>query len=266
MSLVVRLSLALALLLFVAAVGGLVAPGLYHDAPSWKAQARGVNLVDLVVALPTLQVAMALSTRGSWRAQVVWLGVLGYVLYDAVIFAFDIVFNRFFLLYVGLLSLAGFALLAMLSRLDRTSVRARFSLSTPIRSVSLYLVIVATLFFLAWMKDIIPAIINGTTPPTITDAKIPTNPVYVLDLGFLIPLYVLSAIWLVSRRAWGYLLSGVLLVLNTLLSLSIISSTAFQYANDRSTSLAVIPLFGIIAVVSIVLGIRYLGAIQGGSR
>src|SRR5919109_5583665 len=82
----------LALLLLVAAAGGLVLPGLYRDPAAWAAQARGVNLVDLVVTLPTLVIAMALSARGSGRARVVWLGALGYVLYNAVIFAFELAF------------------------------------------------------------------------------------------------------------------------------------------------------------------------------
>jgi predicted anti-sigma-YlaC factor YlaD len=124
---------------------------------------------------------------------------------------------------------------------------------------------VAALFLLAWMRDIVPALLTNTTPATILEAKLPTNPVYVLDLGFLIPLSIAGAVWLLRRSAWGYLLAGLLPVLNALLSLSIISSTLFQYANDRSTSLAVIPLFGIIALASVVLAIRYLAALQEGS-
>ena len=122
-----RLSAALAILLCVAAVAGLFAPGLYRDAPGWAGQSRGVNLVDLVAGLPTLVASMLLSARGSWRARVVWLGVLGYVLYDEVIFAFEIAFNRLFLAYVALLSLAVFALIALLTHLDLAGLSKRFS-------------------------------------------------------------------------------------------------------------------------------------------
>lgn len=265
LSLAYRLSVALAVLLFVAAVAGLFVPGLYRDTSAWTAQSRGVNLVDLVIALPTLVASLLLAARGSSRAQVVWLGALGYVLYNAVIFTFDVAFNPLFLVYVGLLSLSVFSLIALLTHLDVENLRSRFSVDTPIRSVSVYLVIVAALFFLAWMKDIIPAILGNSIPTTIVQAKIPTNPVYVLDLGFLLPLFILSALWLLRRRAWGYLLAGQLLVLNSLLSLSIISSGLFQYANDRSTSLAIVPMFGIITVVSVVLVIRYVRSLREGS-
>jgi hypothetical protein len=182
------------------------------------------------------------------------------------IFAFDVAFNPLFLVYVGLLSLAFWLSIVILTRLDVDALRTRFSLETPIRAVSIYLLLVAALFFLVWMKSIVPAVLGNTTPPDIVKAKIPTNPVYVLDLGFLLPAFVLAAVWLIRRRAWGYALAGPLLVLNSLLSLSIISSALFQYANDRSTSLAVVPLFGIIAVASIMLAIRYLRSLQGSWR
>lgn len=252
-----RLSAALAVLLFVAAVGGLFIPGLYRDAPAWAAQARGVNLVDLFFALPALVASMVLSARDSIRARVVWFGVVGYILYNAVIFAFDIAFNALFLVYVGILSLALFSLMALLTHLDAEGIRTRFSAGTPIRATAVYLVILAALFFLAWMKDIVPAIVGNTTPATIIQARIPSNPVYVLDLALLLPLYIVAAIWLLRRRAWGYFLGGLLLVLNSLLSLSIVSSTIFQYADDRSTSLEVVPMFGVVALVSIGLAVRY---------
>jgi hypothetical protein len=255
----------LTVVLLVVAAGGLLLPELYRDPDGWAAQARGINLVDVVVTVPTLIASMALSARGSLRAHIVWVGALGYVLYNAVIFAFEVAFNRLFLLYVGLLSLAVFALIANLRGLGIPRLTPRFSGRTPVRSVSAYLMLVAALFLLAWMSEIVPALVANTTPTNIAAAKLPTNPVYVLDLAFLIPLYVLAAIWLLDRRAWGYVLAGVHLVLNTLLSVSIISSTLFQYASDRSVSLAVIPLFGIIALVSVALAMRYLGAVQAQS-
>lgn len=172
-----RLSVALAVLLCITAGSGLFVPGIYRDAPLWAAQARGVNLVDLVIALPTLVFSLLFSTRRSLRARMVWLGVLGYVLYNAMIFAFNVAFNPLFFVYVGLLSLSVFSSIALLSHVDVNGVRARFSLDTPTRTVSGYLMMVAALFFLAWMKDIVPAILGNTTPTTIVDARIPSNPV-----------------------------------------------------------------------------------------
>ena len=48
------LSRVLLLLVVVAAGAGLGVPGVYRDAPVWVTQARGQDLVTLVVAVPLL--------------------------------------------------------------------------------------------------------------------------------------------------------------------------------------------------------------------
>jgi hypothetical protein len=50
--------------------------------------ARGTGLVVLVLSVPVLLGAMAWAARGSVRAQVVWLGAIGHLLYNAVMFLF----------------------------------------------------------------------------------------------------------------------------------------------------------------------------------
>lgn len=210
------LSGTLAMLLLVAAVGGLLIPGVYRDTPGWAAQARGVNLVDLFGALPTLVASMVLGARGSRRARIVWLGVLGSVVYNAAIFAFAIAFNHFFLVYVANLGLAVFALEACRHGFLSSGFSHRPVARAQRRSVSLYLLIVAAFFLLAWMAEIIPSLISDTTPQSIRDAGLPTNPVYVLDLSLLLPLYVLAAVWLLPDQGRGFVLAGALLVFNVL--------------------------------------------------
>ncbi len=75
------LSAPIAPLLAVAAGSGLFVEGLYRDPPSLVSQAIGQDLVTLVVALPALVIGAILASRGSERGRLVWLGVLGYVVY-----------------------------------------------------------------------------------------------------------------------------------------------------------------------------------------
>lgn len=257
-----RLSAALAVLLSVASVAGLFVPSVYRDPQEWADQARGINLVDLVVTLPALLASMLFTARGWYRAHLVWIGILGYLVYDEVIFAFDIAFNPLFLDYVGLLSLAFWSLIVLLTHLDVGALRLRFVHETPIRAVSLYLLAVAALFFLVWMKGIVPAILSNTTPPDIVKAQIPTNPVYALDLGFLLPAFVLAAIWLRQRRAWGYALAGPLLIVQSILGLTIIASALFPMWDGQSVSLGIVPLFVVLTLLSALLAVRYLQGLR----
>jgi hypothetical protein len=91
----VLLSLIITILTFVAAVGGLVIQDLYRDNLFVTSGWFGNDLVTLVVALPILIITLILSVRGSQRAQLVWLGMLNYTLYN---FAFYL-FTRHYLQY-----------------------------------------------------------------------------------------------------------------------------------------------------------------------
>ncbi len=72
------LTVPIAILLAIAAGGGVFFDGLYRDRRSVAVQAIGQDLVSLAVVLPALIVSAVLSSRGSHRAQLIWLGGLVY--------------------------------------------------------------------------------------------------------------------------------------------------------------------------------------------
>ncbi len=260
------LSGGLALLLVVASAAGLFIPGLYRDSPDWVAQTRATDLVTLVVAVPALLAALVLAARGSLRAQVVWLGVVGHILYMYVIYAFDVAFNPLFLVYVAALSLAVWSLVALLVRIDPRAVGARHGPGLPVRTISLYLIGVAALFALTWLKDIVPAIMGNTTPASLARTAQVTNPVEVLDLSLFLPFAVLSGIWLWQQRPWGDVLAGMALTTMTLVGLSVIVDMVFERLADPTVSLSMAPVFAVVTLVGLGLLVRYLRTLLPGPR
>jgi hypothetical protein len=258
LALPIWLSSGVTLFALIASAAGLFIPGVYRDAPTWAAQARGTDLVTLTVAVPSLAISMLLTARGSRRAGVVWLGVLGYSLYMYVISAFDVVFNPLFLVYLAVLSLSLFALVALLIRLDADEVQAHFDRGLPRRTTGGYLVGLATLFLLAWLRDIIPAIVRGNSPDSLNGTTLPTNPVHVLDLSVLLPLAALSGVWLWQRRPWGYLLAGALLTTLTIVGTSVVSGIVFERLDDATVSLAALPLLIVVTLAGLGLLVIYL--------
>lgn len=95
------LTFPIAILLTIAAGGGVFISGLYRDNPYFVAQAVGQDLISLAVVLPTLIITAFLASRGSPRARLVWLGGLVYLVYTYVVAAFDDSFNSLFLVYVA---------------------------------------------------------------------------------------------------------------------------------------------------------------------
>jgi len=113
------LTVPIALLVAIAAGGGVFMGDLYRDSPILVVQARGQDLITLLVALPARVIGAWLAGRGSQRARLVWLGALVYTVYTYVGYAFAVRFNPLFLVYVALLVQLG---------VDTTAVnKARYS-------------------------------------------------------------------------------------------------------------------------------------------
>jgi hypothetical protein len=163
-----RASALVGLLVAVAAGVGLFVPGMYRGNTAFAAAAfRGTDLVSLAVALPALAASVLLARRGSYRAQLVWLGVLAYVGYTY-LYAFAIAWNRLFLVYVALLSLTVFTLVRALTALDPSMIAGRFAGHTPVRGVGLFLWVIGGMLGLMELAQIVPALVSGDIPGTST--------------------------------------------------------------------------------------------------
>lgn len=250
-----------------AAVTGAVTcfvPGLLRGTAVMNGSARGTALVVLLVGVPALVWSMVAAARGSVRARVVWLGVLGYLGYNAVLFLFATPFNRAFPLYVALAALVIWSAAALLRDTDPGDLRARVDAGMPARAIAGYLWTVTGLNVLAWLARIVPAIVG--TPTFLDGTGLPTNPVYVQDLVFWLPFYAVVATSLWYARDWGYLLAGAVLVLWTIEGLGVAVDQWWGHRADPASAVAsivAVPLFLVLALVDLVpLGayLRHLDA------
>jgi hypothetical protein len=92
------ISVALGLVAAAAAGLSVFLPSVLAGADVTKGNLRGTAAVLLVVGLPVLTIGLLRSACGSACAQVIWLGVLGYLLYQAVLFCFGTPLNNLFML------------------------------------------------------------------------------------------------------------------------------------------------------------------------
>ena len=222
------LTVPIAILLAIAAGGGVFMSSLYRDNPSMLAQAIGQDFISLGVALPTLIISAVLASRGSLRARLVWLGALAYLVYTYASFAFDIRFNSLFLVYVALLGCSLYALIGGLSTINMTRIKTYFTEKTPVKAVSIYLAVITVLFYFTWLSEIVPALIAGQIPQNIQESGTPSNGVYVLDMAWILPAFAIAAVNLWRKRTVGYTLAGTLLSCLTLLILAILGMVFVQ--------------------------------------
>jgi hypothetical protein len=246
----------------IASAIGVFYPKVFRDTAVTAGNARGTDLVILVVAIPALVIAMALTARGSLRAQIVWLGALAYILYNALFFAFSVAFNPLFLVYIAVLSLALWSLVALLMAVDVASLRAHFTEHLPIRTIALYLLITTALFALTWLRDIVPALVNNTAPASLDGTMMLTNPIQVVDFAAGFPLTILAAAWLWQRRAWGYALAGLFLVYGVIEAISVATDQLFGHLSDPTQSAMMTPIFAALAVIAAIPAVLYFRCLR----
>lgn len=236
----------------VAAAVGLFAPDVYRETDWVIPQNRGQDLVTLL-ALVLLIPALVNARRGSPRATLIWLGLLGYLAYTYTGAAFAYAFNELFVLYVALFGLTGAALIAALSGIDAAALRHAFDARTPRRGVSAFLLIMAAVLCLLWLSQIVPFFTRGVLPDMIVRARTPTVFVYVLDLGVVVPLALLSAWWLWRDRPWGYVLAGFVLVKAATMGLALLSMTVFALRAGLQVELVLSVMWVTLAVAGVAM-------------
>ena len=252
-----RSTWATVMLAAVAATLGLIWPPVYGRETAWVVpQNRGQDLVTLG-ALAALVWALIRARRGSPRAILVGLGLLGYVAYTYTGAAFAYAFNALFLVYVALFGLSGAALIAGLASIDAPALRGAFDARVPRRSVIAFLVVMALVLCMLWLAQIVPFFVDGTLPPMISKANTPTVFVFVLDLGVVVPLALLSAWWLGRDAAWGYVLAGFVLVKAATMGLALLSMTAFAFGAGQAVEPGLTIVWLVLAASGLAMSVAF---------
>jgi hypothetical protein len=172
-------------------------PDVLGVPPVAQGNPRGTALVIMVLALPSLVTAMFFTRRDSARALVVWLGALAYIVYQSVLVLFATPFNSLFLIYVAMLSAAFWSIV---QTVHLVAFRARFDGMLAVRSIALYVAVLAVLNAAVWLRAIISAV-RSEQPATFLDGSgVTTNPVFIQDLAIWLPLLICGAWWLWNRQ------------------------------------------------------------------
>ncbi|MFC7139942.1 hypothetical protein ACFQMA_08855 [Halosimplex aquaticum] len=252
----------IAILTVLATVVGLFVPGFYRDAPVLLPQVYGQDLLTLIVAVPVFVVSLYYATRGSLRGYITWLGVTSYLLYTYASYAFMTAFNELYLVYTTLLWLTLFTFVGGMVRLDARALKRAFG-DGPVRSYVAFHLLLVVLIGFVWLSEILPAILAGTTPPSITEAGLPTSVIYSFDLGVILPAFALTAYLLWRRRPWGYAFTAVLLVKVATLGGAVLAMAWFMVQDGQPVPFPQVIIFGSLTVLSVLLMGRLLLAIDG---
>jgi hypothetical protein len=187
-------------------------------------------------------------------------------MYSYIIYAFAVHFNNLFLVYIAILGLSFYTFVGSLIHLNLEDFQPYFAANTKARVVSVFLLVVAILFYLQWLSEDIPALLAGKVPQSVLENGLLTNPVHVLDMGLVLPAMIIIAILLWRGRILGYVFAIPLLVFSILTGLGVLAIFIMMSLKGIPTSLVVELLFAVIIVASLVICILFAREIKEPER
>ena len=245
---------------------GVFVEGVYaKEAPSWATQGVGQDLANLFVVLPVMAGAALLAGRGSFRAVLVLVGTLLYVVYSYVLYAFFMHFGPWFPVYVATLGCAFFALAGLAAHLVRDDLSAWFGARVPVRTPSAFLMIVGVTFAMLWLGEIVPALVAGRAPASVEDVGLPVNPVHVLDLALVLPGMMATSVMLGRRRPAGYLFTVPMLVFSAVMGVAIEAMAAMMALRDIAVPPPMIVVVAGVTLGSLALVVLFLRRVGDGA-
>jgi len=237
----------LAAVMFVQPLLGLIFREWYRDVDWIKTAWLGNDWITLTVALPLLIVAVLLAKRGSIAGLLLWLGILGYAVYNYAYYLFGAVLNAFFPLYVSALMLSVLSLVVSLSRIDMKAAADCFRPRTPVRLLGGLLATIGIGLAAVWLLMWAAYIFAGRPTPVETEAfKI----VAALDITIIAFLLVFGGILLWRRIAVGYITAAIAAILSTLYLIVLSVNSLVAILQGMTKAPGELPLWGTLAALT----------------
>lgn len=255
------LSYIIAALTILASVVGLLFSNVYRENDFVKSTWFANDLMTLIVAVPLLVLGLYLTQRGSVRGLLIWLAMLGYVLYNYAFYLFGTAFNRLFLVYVALFSLSILALIFSLPRVNAGQISQKFRARTPVRWISVFMLFFAVSLGGIWIAMSLGTVFTGQPPQVLEKFDHPTAVVFALDLGLLIPGILLGAVLLWQRQPWGYIVATIMNLKAVTYALALVVSSFYSFAATGVAD-AFLPLYITLGTGNLIASVLLLGNVR----
>ncbi|MDJ0733479.1 MAG: hypothetical protein QNJ47_05215 [Nostocaceae cyanobacterium] len=253
------ISISLAILALIASLTGIFA-NIYRDTDWIKSQLVGQDFVTVFVALILLFISFF--NINKFNQSIIQVGLFGYLTYTYITYALGPKLNILFPLYVALISISVLGLITLFIQISSLNFKKTSSFIFTISSI--YLILISLILSFLWLGDIIGYLMGKPLFPNPSGE--PLTIVYVLDLGFVIPISLYAAIQLLRKKFWGYVLTGVMLIKSTTMGFALMSMTIGVYVYGFASELFLVIFWTVLGLVGLLLSILFLHKLQTNSQ
>lgn len=239
---------------------GLVMPTQYRDTDWIKAAWFGNDVITLVIVVPLAIATRWAATFRSTRAELLWMGAVGYAVYNYAFYLFGAALNTFLPLYVMTLGVAIVTLTSGLAHLDPIAVKAGFRDVVPSRAIGVYLVFLACGLTIVWIAIWAAYVFAGRSTPVDPEAfKI----VAAVDLLWLVPSLAAGGVLLWMRRPWGCVI-GPAAAVQAALYLSVLSlNSIVAIARGLARAPGELPMWATLTVLTWIAALLLMKDVAG---
>lgn len=181
----------------------------------------GADICMLVILVPMFLFAyINYVKRNDKVSELKLISVYAVAFYYAASLAFGLTYNQLFLVYIALFSCSLFGMFMHINNIEWKQD------STVTRGLKLFLILSGTALIVAWLPDVIPSLMKGTTLSLI--GVYTTAITYVLDMGIISPLCFVCLYLLVKKNPLGTLILAILLKACIVVGVMIVPQTICQ--------------------------------------
>jgi hypothetical protein len=220
-----------------------------RELPSIAAQGVGQDVVNLFVGGPILLVSLIFMNRGSKTASWIFGGMVFYYFYSYIIYTFGIRHNNLFLVYCTTLALSTYMFIFWVHFNSGLDIKSWFTKVPPGKATAIFILAIAAMFYLIWLKDIVPPLLKGEAPEFVVENNYAPNPIHAIDLSFALPGLIITSILLLKNHKLGYLLTPVVLVFIIILTIALIGMMVFVKLRGLSDDMSLVYIFAVLALI-----------------
>lgn len=232
----------------VAAVAGILNPSLYTGlvAETLLPGALAQDIISVLAGIGLLVLA-ALARPNRCRQQLLALGLLGYLFYAYGIYVIERAYNGFYLIYLAIFTLAFWSVVYGTANLRR-EVMARATMPRGLRVVSAVGALLQPLmFYPLWIAILIPLMRDRDQIDSLYS-------IFILDLGFIMPAFLILAVLVFRNRGSGLVLLPALYVLGFTLIFSLALAELVKPVFGTAPDLPALAAAVLLSALFLVLG------------
>ena len=242
----------IALMALVASLVGVAHQGIYHKLTIAE-NLPAILSQDLISILASVAMLFLIGRidESDFVGQSIVLGIVGYLFYVFGIYVLGKVYNSFYLLYMAIFSLSFFSLAYAIANIER-EVSDSIRIPAVIRNVSAaFLLLIPAIFYPLWIVSMWPFMQDMRVPESGSN-------VYILDICFVLPVFVIVAVMLFRTVGFAILLTPALLIKGFTLCLSVALTEMLRPLYDQTWDKPDALLFGALTLACLVLTVVYV--------